>query len=137
MPIPQNLVVTAAGARDLYPDHSDSPLHRGYRLIRFEDGKLLNYTYDYDGDGIRDTASSIPMGELRSWQPEDGQLIIRNGLNEDFSNIRAEIVSDTPGLKPDKGTLLQIRERDERYVYVVRLDLPARSSVHVRLKEGG
>ncbi len=131
------VVTTAAGA-DLREKYSSSPLHYGYRLIRLDNGKLTSYTYDMDGDGIRDATSSIPMGKLRSVPQGDMAVLVENELHESFANARVRIRApgDNMNLAPDAGRLVN-RYSDGAFVYYeVEFPLAAGSQQRIQLING-
>lgn len=132
------VVTTTAGA-DLRKAYASSPLHHGYRLIRLDHGKLVSYTYDMDGDGRRDPTSSIPVGKLRSAQPDSRSAWIENQLHEEFSHARAviKVPCDEPGLVPDTGHIVERYQADNATIYVIELALPANSrrEIHLRTKD--
>lgn len=49
----------AMGEMDFTDDDLD---YSGYRLLTIQENKVCNYTYDYNGDGIRDPQVSWPVG---------------------------------------------------------------------------
>lgn len=128
------VVTTTAGA-DLRKDYSNSPLHYGYRIVRLKQHQLLNYTYDYDGDGQRDASSSIPTGKLRVKYINPELAIVSNQLNEFIP--RAKIKFIIPGtntkLKPNKGRLLRATLLQDRVEYEVLLDLTPNSEITIEM----
>lgn len=135
LPPPLNIVTTSAGAR-IYPKQSDSPLHHGYRLIRIKGDRISNFTYDYDGDGLRDVQSSIPVGRLIARYPAPNEALISNGLNESFSALRLRIPGGGEGLIPDAGELIRVERHDNELIYVVDVPIAANSNVRVQLQSG-
>lgn len=120
------VVTTTAGA-DLRPDYSRSPLHYGYRLLRFQGRELQNFTYDYDGDGERDASSSIPVGKLNIQRQGLNGVLIQNALNEGFTDALVEIdIADVSHeYRPKSGRLHSIIRGPTATRYRVLLDLPA------------
>lgn len=135
LPPPLNIVTTSAGAR-IYPDESDSPLHNGYRLIRISGDEVVNFTYDYDGDGVRDVMSSIPVGRLQVSYRVINEALITNGLNESFDALRLRIPGGADGLVPDIGELVDIRRGETGYEYLVDVPVPANSRRQIKLVAG-
>ncbi len=129
------VATTTAGA-DLRAEYSASPLHHGYRLIRLKNNKLQSYTYDYDGDGQRDAAASIPVGKLNVIRREENSLTIQNELNENFPN--AKIVLTTQDVEthwqPTQGRILRQTQRDGEKVFEILVDLPAHSETTITLQ---
>jgi hypothetical protein len=128
------VVTTAAGA-DLREKYSSSPLHHGYRLIRLDNGKLTSYTYDMDGDGIRDATSSIPMGKLRSVPQGDTAVLVENELHESFASARVQIrvPGDNMNLAPDAGRLVNRYQHDNHVYYEVEFPLTAGTQQRIQL----
>lgn len=129
-------VTTAAGAK-LREQYSHSPLHHGYRLIRFNNRKLKNFSYDYDGDGERDASSSIPYNHLFLNYPEPYTAEIDNQLNEDFENIMVTFrlpENDTQYSVKNATLFRQYNEGNERVIQLVT-DLKANSHKRVQLQE--
>lgn len=134
------VVTTTAGA-DLREKYSSSPLHHGYRLIRLQTSggaaaaTLQSYTYDWDGDGRRDAASSIPVGKLRARQSGPTSLIIENNLHEALTHARVKII--VPGndltLLPDQGQLIRRYPDKGQTVYEIGLSLAAVSRTEIHL----
>ena len=58
---------TLGGVIALYP-------YRGYRLVRVRGDQVVSYTYDYNENGVRDSASCVPIGRLNLsyTTPNDG-----------------------------------------------------------------
>jgi hypothetical protein len=54
-----------------YLNNSD---YRGYRRISITDNLASNYTYDFDGDGIKDPQISIPNGRFNVTYTEDPNI---------------------------------------------------------------
>ena len=129
------VVTTAAGA-DLREPFSSSPLHHGYRLLRLSGRELLDYTYDWEGDGTRDASCSIPFGKLATsyWGPR--AMVVHNQLNERFEAMRLRIWIDgeVTGLQPDLGTLESVRTENGRTCYTVRVDVEAAQDTRVTLE---
>jgi hypothetical protein len=78
IPSPQNpsvseitkpkLIITtsgAKGARDKLTDFwTNYQAYEGYRRITIQNNRMMNYTYDLDGDGFRDPSYSQPLFQL-------------------------------------------------------------------------
>jgi len=135
---PPFVVTTTAGA-DLRPKYSNSELHHGYRLIRFLNGELENYTYDYDGDGVRDAASSIPMGKLTVTPRGRFGVVVNNSLNEGFLNAKVgiRIPNTVASYSPSRGTILRIDKREKESVFTLLVDLPANQSIEINMVQDG
>ncbi|HEY5604384.1 MAG TPA: metallophosphoesterase [Gammaproteobacteria bacterium] len=132
------VVTTTAGA-DLREQYSSSPLHHGYRLIRLDGGKLASYTYDMDGDGLRDATSSIPMGKLRSVMQGDTAMLVENELHESFASarVRIRVPGNKMNLVPDAGRLVNRYRDDSAVFYEVEFPLAARSQQRIQLLNAG
>lgn len=134
------VVTTTAGA-DLRREYSASPLHHGYRLIRLKNSKLVSYTYDYDGNGQRDAAASIPVGKLNITRQANNIVTVKNKLNELLPNARLKISTEDLNvlLRPTRGKLIRCTadtRGDKRGgVCEVLVDLPANSVTTVELKQ--
>ena len=128
------VTTTTAGA-DLRPDYSASPLHHGYRLIRLDGAKLVSYTYDYDGNGERDAAASIPVGKLNVVYQGNNAIIVKNDLNEALPNAKLKIITNDLDTRwrPTQGKLLRQVESDGQKTYEILIDLPAHSETSVAL----
>lgn len=128
------VVTTAAGA-DLRKDYATSPMHHGYRLIRLQGDRLLNYTYDMDGDGQRDATSSIPLGKLTAVQQDTRTILVDNKLNEAFEHalVRFEVPGEVRELRPDTGTLVRVSRENGSTYYDVQLAIAPRSQQYVTL----
>lgn len=129
------VVTTAAGA-DLREEYSASPLHHGYRLLRLTGNELIDYTYDWDGDGVRHSSCSIPVGKLSvsNWGPQ--AFTVHNELNESFDDALVPMWLDGEvlGLEPDVGTLVDVAMIDGRTRYRVRIDLKAQADTLIQLE---
>lgn len=139
-PGPAYVVTTTSGA-DLRPAYSASPLHYGYRLLRFANGELLSYTYDYDGDGARDAdaAASIPVGHLNVIATDTNTVTVKNDLNEALPNAKVQVraLNANIKLKPDIGRLVRMVKKGADVYYEVIVDIPARSEIKVTLHGEG
>lgn len=128
------VVTTAAGA-DLREKYATSPLHHGYRLIRLQKDVLLNYTYDMDGDGIRDATSSIPLGRLKAERQDATTIMVKNELNESFE--RALIRFIVPGhgndLMPNTGSIVNQSVTYDATIYDVQFRLEQNSQQQISL----
>lgn len=78
---------------DIWPDYEGT---MGYRRITVAGNKMINYTYDNDGDGQRDPSYSTPLWKLNgSLEFNEADLnqganfTISNGLTEPISSARA------------------------------------------------
>lgn len=130
-------VTTSAGAILRQKHSSTNELFHGYRLIRIKQSKLLNYTYDFDGDGKRDASNSIPMGELQRIDKSPLSSKIVNNLNETFAAARIDFsIAGQPGkLQASQGAITHQYFDGSRTVYSVIFNLPASSSVQIDLKQ--
>lgn len=130
------VTTTTAGA-DLRADYSASPLHHGYRLIRLKNAKLVSYTYDYNGDGERDAAASIPVGKLNVVYSGNNAIIVKNDLNEDLPNAKLKITTDEVNTKwyPTQGKILRQIEYGGQKTYEILTDLPAHSQTNIALSK--
>jgi len=128
------VTTTTAGA-DLRADYSASPLHHGYRLIRLKNSKLVSYTYDYDGNGERDAAASIPVGKLNVVYQGNNAIIVKNDLNEDLPNAKLKIITndDNAHWRPTQGKLLRQTRIAGQDTCEILIDLPAHSETNVAL----
>lgn len=128
---------TSASEQNLRPGNDGTPSYAGYRLVRVNDGTLTSMTYDYDGNGERDPASSYPFGRVRVHHPEPFTAVITNALNEPLSRarVRTEIPGTVLGLQPDQGRLADVRPQGDSTVYITEIDLPAESTTVLRLRE--
>jgi len=129
------VVTTAAGA-DLREKYSSSPLHHGYRLIRFKGSKLESYTYDYDEDGQRDASSSIPVGKLSVVYKSSTNASVKNELAETFKKVKVKLYAPVSmgNLLPNRGHILRKYQKNEDYYYDISFTLPANSVVNIRLQ---
>ncbi|MFV2054852.1 MAG: metallophosphoesterase [Thiohalomonadales bacterium] len=132
------VVTTTAGA-DLRPNYSNSPLHFGYRLIRFVNGVLENYTYDYDGDGSRDATSSIPVGKLKVVPRGRYGVGVHNELNEGFLNARVKIhIPDADNnYLPNRGKVENVIRKDGESIYSILVDIPANRKTAISMVQEG
>lgn len=130
------VVTTTAGA-DFRPEYSNSPLHYGYRLIRYRDAELENFTYDYDGDGERDSSSSIPYQHLSVENLGSNRYVIHNGLNEGFKNAMLHIaVNDSSDdLCPNIGHIAKMLHLPGKTEYWLNLDVPAQRDTELTLQK--
>jgi 3',5'-cyclic AMP phosphodiesterase CpdA len=129
------VATTTAGA-DLREAYSASPLHHGYRLIRLKNDRLVSYTYDYDGDGQRDPAASIPVGKLNVTYNDDNTVTIRNDLNEYLPNAKLTLrIPDAhKTFQPSRGKVLRQRQRNGQNFLDILVDLPANSKTTIGLE---
>ncbi len=136
-PGPKFSVTGPAGAQDLREEPGGEFSYPGYRLVTLAAGEVLGMSYDADGDGVRDAASSYPFGRLRATSPEPGTVMISNELNEPISRARVRIVApgNELGLRPDRGKLLRVIANQNSTVYSMEIDLPANSLTVLRLEE--
>jgi hypothetical protein len=100
---PQLLITRSAGKLGgptfELPDFLDLPQYSGYRLISIAENRASNYTYDWDGDGVRDPQLSVPNGGLQTSIALDPQIgvdpaagatwTLNNSLNEALPAARA------------------------------------------------
>jgi len=133
------VVTTAAGA-DLRPEFSASPVHHGYRLIRMRGKRVLDYSYDWDGDGIRHASCSLPVGELRTVVEGPGSVSVYNDLNEDLEDALITVWLDGAGAigatpRPSSGQLHDVKVIDGRRRVRIRHYLPAHSTIALTLGE--
>jgi hypothetical protein len=136
-PGPKFSITGPAGSQDLRPVPTGGFSYPGYRLITMVGGEVVSMTYDLDGDGVRDAASSYPFGRLRATSPAPGTVSITNELNEPIPRARVRLVSPgvEVGMRPDRGRLVQILREGDSTVYATEIDLPANSTTVVRLEE--
>ena len=132
------VVTTTAGA-DFRPKYSSSPLHYGYRLIRFVNGALDNYTYDYNADGVRDAASSIPVGKLNVVARGRYGVGVHNELSEGFTNARIKIrIPDTKhAYAPNRGKVESVVKQDSESIYTILVDIPANRKLAISMVQEG
>jgi predicted MPP superfamily phosphohydrolase len=96
------LIITTSGGKDergsnlrendLWPEYMG---HIGYRRITLAENTIINYTYDKNGDGIRDPSYSTPLWALNGTldfdiiNPEFGaNYTITNNLTEGIDSAR-------------------------------------------------
>lgn len=129
------VVTTAAGA-DLREPFSSSPLHHGYRLLRLSGRELIDYTYDWEGDGQRDASCSIPVGKLSTSYWGYRAMVVHNELNERLEGARLRIWIDgeVTHLRPDHGVLESVRVENGRTCYTLRVDVEAAQDTRVSLE---
>jgi predicted phosphodiesterase len=129
------VATTTAGA-DLREAYSASPLHHGYRLIRLKNAKLVSYTYDYDGDGQRDAAASIPVGKLNVTYHADDTVSIHNDLNEYLPNAKVTLrVADVKtAFQPTHGKVVRHWRRNGEQLVDILVDLPPNSTTTIGLE---
>jgi predicted phosphodiesterase len=127
--------------------HDDFNEHHGYRLIRLSEGSVKDYTYDKDGNGNRDSASSIRADKLSlSFFPSnDGTsetvtATIENDLHENFQDARIVFKMPKPELGMQYfatgGWIEQKIECSTYDVYYVRTDIQKESTKDVILQLG-
>ncbi len=127
------VATTTAGA-DLRPEYSASPPHHGYRLIRLNKEQLEFFTYDYDGNGKRDPAASIPVGKLNVIDRGDRSVTVENKLNEAFPNAKVTITAENgQKLQPNRGKILRQTPRNGATEFEILVDLPAKSQTTITL----
>jgi len=128
------VVTTTAGA-DFRPAYSNSPLHYGYRLIRYRDAELENFTYDYDGDGERDASSSIPYNHISVTQRSAYSFTVKNSLNEGFKSamVHLKITSGESDLCPNLGQISRFQRQSDSAHYWIKLDIPAQREFELTL----
>ncbi|UCG69677.1 MAG: metallophosphoesterase, partial [Thermoplasmata archaeon] len=140
-PIPPLYIQTKSVTHDDFNDH------HGYRLIRLSEGSVTDFTYDKDGNGNRDAASSIRADKLSlSFFPSNNgtsetvTATIRNDLHESFHDAR--IVFYMPKPEPGMqyfatgGRIEQKIEYTTYDVYYVRTDIQEESTKDVILQLG-
>ncbi|MDI6855223.1 MAG: metallophosphoesterase [Candidatus Thermoplasmatota archaeon] len=117
----------------------------GYRIIRVNGTKLDFYTYDLDGNGIRDDTSSTPTGLLTyGYTPSNNgtaEIVtawIINNLREDFENafLAFTMPKPAPGYSYicENGWIEQKISLATVDVYYVRTNISAISSKEVVLR---
>ena len=129
-------VTTAAGAK-LRQQYSHSPLHHGYRLIRFENRKIKNFTYDYDGDGTRDPSSSLPYNHLSISYANPFTAKIDNRLNESLNNIMVtfRIADTSKQYSVHNARLFKKYIKNNTQIIQVITNINANSLTTIQLKE--
>ena len=132
------IVTTTAGA-DFRPAYSSSPLHYGYRLLRYRDAELENYTYDYDGDGERDVSSSIPFNNLSVTQTAPYTFRVKNALNEGFKSamVHLQIADDGKHFCPSEGRVSTKVYGEKLSDYWISLDIPAQRELEINMLNQG
>ena len=128
-------VTTSAGAKLRQKHSSTKDLYHGYRLIRIKKNKLVNFTYDYNGDGVRGPSQSIPMGALTQTTLKPLSTIIKNNLNESFQAAHADIVvsGKENNLLTDTGKITNIKFNNKNSIYTIEFDLPANTEIQINL----
>ncbi|MEW6069312.1 MAG: metallophosphoesterase, partial [Candidatus Thermoplasmatota archaeon] len=117
----------------------------GYRIIKVNGTKLDFYTYDADGNGVRDDISSTPTGLLRyGYNPSNNgsaEIVtawIINDLRENFENafLSFTMPKPAPGYNYicENGWIEQKIELAATDVYYVRTNISALSSKEVVLR---
>ncbi len=109
--------------------------YHGYRILTFRGGTFLGETYDLAGTGKPGPIASVPLGNLHAHTLPDGAVELRNDLNASFASAQASLVASRPDLVPDQGLLVRVIPSGARFIYRVRLPLPAHSVRVVRLQE--
>lgn len=107
--------------------------YHGYRVIRFDGGRLLSETYDLDGSGRPNPVASVPLGFLHAKARPDGGVDVANDLNESFEGAQVTLSSARADLRPDRGVLASVARSGRGFTYRVRLALPAHSAQTVHL----
>jgi len=136
------------------PTQGEQPLHvttgdlvksaREYRLIRIHGDEIASMTYDLNGDGVRDPAASMPLGEITmEYHPEnDGSssevtATIVNDLYEYFDDalVTFTVPSPEPGHRYEvtNGTIQQEIDAGEFKIFYVRTDIDADSTKEVSI----
>lgn len=86
-------IITRTAAKDGYVRYDLSlPRFSGYRELTVAENKVYNYTYDYDGNGVRDAQISIPGGRFATEVVESAgnyQWKLTNDYNHRLSAARA------------------------------------------------
>ncbi len=131
---PLYAVVTTAG-NTWRKQYATSNIEQGYRLLRFnQKGKLINYSYDADGDGKRDASASIPWNFLQVEQVGPLHYRVKNLLNESFSKARVRYQSNKiMDYKSNMGQIVSQQKNNNSEQIDVEFDLPAHTTVDVRL----
>ncbi|MHA1794036.1 MAG: metallophosphoesterase family protein [Promethearchaeota archaeon] len=80
--------------------------YSGYRILTIENDKVFNYTYDLDGDGIREPQVSYPVGLFNYKTTFDANIgvslnanatwTLNNTSNEDLRSARAVFLLPAP-----------------------------------------
>ncbi|MBI2568611.1 MAG: metallophosphoesterase [Candidatus Schekmanbacteria bacterium] len=131
-----HFAVTTAAGRALRRMSETLTSYHGYRIVRIEAGQVVSYTYDVDGDGVRDAAASVPLGMIHVEAPEPGTVRVKNKLNEALPNARVRIAAGAdagPVMSASRGTVAEVIELGETRFFEVVVDIPARSEVVISL----
>jgi 3',5'-cyclic AMP phosphodiesterase CpdA len=140
-PIPPLYIQTKSVTHDDFNDN------HGYRLVRISGSSVVDYTYDKDGNGLRDGASSLTAGELGlTFFPSNNASVdkvtatIENNLHEDFDDVHIVFKMPKPitGKKyyAINGTIEQNIEGPNYDVYYVKTDISKQSIKDVILQQG-
>jgi hypothetical protein len=156
---PQMIVTRSAGKpsrievfEDLFPGVEQ---YSGYRLLTLSGNKVVNYTYDYDNDGVRDPFLSTPNGRLNVSYTYDplygiglpGNLTwnLFNNMTEDIPAARAifKIHNPIPGntwnlspLNITNGAYIRTMISDGTTTWIdARVFAPEQDFVSLRLEQ--
>ncbi|MDI6887938.1 MAG: metallophosphoesterase, partial [Candidatus Thermoplasmatota archaeon] len=116
-----------------------------YRIIRVNGSKIDFYTYDSDGNGVRDDTKCTPTEQLKlSYTPANNgtassvTATITNNLREDFENAFVEFKVALPEAEyeyiVENGTIEQKLELPTMHVYYVRTNISKLSVKNVTIK---
>lgn len=130
------VTTTAAGdtARNWF-EKPEERIYHGYRMIRIRDGKVKNYTFDFDKDGIDDPEASAPWRSAVAVFA-DNQIKLSNAhnLNLDLNPVIESSngsVCLQDGVKPVKSHRV-----GDIWQHRFRINMDAQTTRSVQLLEG-
>jgi predicted phosphodiesterase len=129
-------IITTTAGRDLRPKQGSCTPHYGYRLLRIKERKLINYTYDYDGDGIREPSCSIVFDKIKISYPEPNQILVKNNTFESFDRAMAKISYDGDVTKNVTGGKIKNKFFYKNITtFFIEFNLPAKSDKTITLTD--
>lgn len=129
-------IITTTAGRDLRPKIGSCSPHYGYRLLRIKNRKLINYTYDYDGDGTREPSCSVEFNNIKVSYPDLNQIKIINNSNESFKKAMVSISYDGDrDKKTDIGEIIYKYTTEKSTYFFIEFDLPKKSTVFINLTD--